>query len=542
MSAICVYFVTILLSGLNTATCKCRTTASIFEEELRSFDKKPVFNFTLYGLKADVLYDKGDVMNFNCTDNNESLKVNTTIQEVQSATSLDPATLDGSTDNSTQLNTYALVYNNIFGQQDEIAAPSSIVPVKISSNITSKEDKTHTPTNTTMSGVDTTTRRGLTGIEHSTDDIHYSSASINSTHPNTYVLVFKNIFDRQDESATPSSNVPIQVPANATLEESKTINSTDMITLLQTTTESISELDKIVGNNTLDQNNNTSEGIVQNSVLDASHSNDPVTILLGEKHGITIIDVINPRNSTFLNKTDINAFAVDYKYSTNTIFFGRNGEIRSTGEPSLVVAGVDGPVRLAVDWVHDRLYWLSDIHQTVESASLDGTNRKVLADVITGIAFPHNIAVDPYDESIFFAANNSMYRAGLDGSNLRRFNLQDRTVRCLALDVPSQRLFFSGKFKGRPYIASCDYDGRDVRFHDIGDADWTDVFSLDVFRNVVYFAHYNPKEQDSVWAFNVTWVGKRPVKVYEAPAERGGIWSIKVFHSEVQKQSDKRRE
>ncbi|XP_054269177.1 uncharacterized protein LOC128990685 [Macrosteles quadrilineatus] len=542
MSAICVYFVTILLSGLNTATCKCRTTASIFEEELRSFDKKPVFNFTLYGLKADVLYDKGDVMNFNCTDKNESSKVNTSVQEVQSATSLDPATLDGSTDNSTQPNTYALVYKTIFGQQDEIAATSSIVPVKISSNITSKEDNTHTPTNTTMPGVDTTTRRGLTGIEHSTDDIHYSSASINSTHPNTYVLVFKNLFDRQDESAAPSSNVPIQVPANATLEESKTINSTDMITLLQTTTESISELDKIVGNNTLDQNNNTSEGIVQNSGFDASHSNDPVNILLGEKHGITIIDVINPRNSTFLNKTDINAFSVDYKYSTNTIFFGRNGEIRRTGEPSLVVSGVDGPVRLAVDWVHDRLYWLSDKHQTVESVSLDGANRKVLADVITGIAFPHNIAVDPYDESIFFAANNSMYRAGLDGSNLRRFNLQDRTVRCLALDVPSQRLFFSGKFNGRPYIASCDYNGRDVRFHDIGDADWTDVFSLGVFRDVVYFAHYNPKEQDSVWAFNVTWVGKRPVKVYEAPTERGGIWSIKVFHSEVQKQSDKRRE
>lgn len=52
-----------------------------------------------------------------------------------------------------------------------------------------------------------------------------------------------------------------------------------MATLLQTTTESISELDKTVGNKTFDQNNNTTEGIVQISVLDTSRFSDPGTEL-----------------------------------------------------------------------------------------------------------------------------------------------------------------------------------------------------------------------------------------------------------------------
>lgn len=46
------------------------------------------------------------------------------------------------------------------------------------------------------------------------------SSSGNSTHLNTFVLVYNKIFNlRNDESLAPSSNIPVQVVANITTEE-----------------------------------------------------------------------------------------------------------------------------------------------------------------------------------------------------------------------------------------------------------------------------------------------------------------------------------
>ena len=51
------------------------------------------------------------------------------------------------------------------------------------------------------------------------------------------------------------------------------------------------------------------------------------------------------------------------------------------------------PIGLAVDWLHDRLYWTDSQFETIESSDLDGRRRTVV--VFTGLDKPRDIVLDP---------------------------------------------------------------------------------------------------------------------------------------------------
>ena len=48
---------------------------------------------------------------------------------------------------------------------------------------------------------------------------------------------------------------------------------------------------------------------------------------------------------------------------------------------------------LAVDWIHDKLFWTDSLKGTVEVAGLEGSVHAVL---YSGLNFPRGIAVDPF--------------------------------------------------------------------------------------------------------------------------------------------------
>lgn len=50
---------------------------------------------------------------------------------------------------------------------------------------------------------------------------------------------------------------------------------------------------------------------------------------------------------------------------------------------------------LAVDWLHDRLYWTDIASRTLETATLDGLNRTILFNASDGLHKPRAIVVDP---------------------------------------------------------------------------------------------------------------------------------------------------
>lgn len=66
------------------------------------------------------------------------------------------------------------------------------------------------------------------------------------------------------------------------------------------------------------------------------------------------------------------------------------------GEDQRVVidgATVGVPMGLALDWLHDRLYWTDPDRDTIESSDLDGGRMAIV--VYSGLDKPRDIVVDP---------------------------------------------------------------------------------------------------------------------------------------------------
>lgn len=65
------------------------------------------------------------------------------------------------------------------------------------------------------------------------------------------------------------------------------------------------------------------------------------------------------------------------------------------GNLTAIVTGVSTPDGMAVDWVHDLIYWTDTGYNTITVANFEGTFRKVL--INTDLSEPRAIAVDPRD-------------------------------------------------------------------------------------------------------------------------------------------------
>lgn len=65
----------------------------------------------------------------------------------------------------------------------------------------------------------------------------------------------------------------------------------------------------------------------------------------------------------------------------------------SSEQVTLIETALSSPEGLAVDWVHNNIYWTDSGDKTVSVATGDGKKRKVLID--TELSEPRAIAVDP---------------------------------------------------------------------------------------------------------------------------------------------------
>lgn len=64
-------------------------------------------------------------------------------------------------------------------------------------------------------------------------------------------------------------------------------------------------------------------------------------------------------------------------------------------EAIIIVAAVDIVYSLAVDWVHNNLYWVQYERNTVEMSTIDGLYRRTLFRSSDGMYRPSSIVVDP---------------------------------------------------------------------------------------------------------------------------------------------------
>ncbi|XP_012694849.1 low-density lipoprotein receptor-like [Clupea harengus] len=114
---------------------------------------------------------------------------------------------------------------------------------------------------------------------------------------------------------------------------------------------------------------------------------------------------------------------------------------------------------LAVDWIHHLLYWTNTNTHSVNVASLDGSQRRLL---VGGLSKPTGVAVEPLEGLLFWADAGTtprIERASLDGrgrTTLVTSALQSPVA--IAVDLPRKLLYWADA--GRRSVSRISFNGQ----------------------------------------------------------------------------------
>ncbi|XP_044056531.1 low-density lipoprotein receptor-related protein 8-like isoform X2 [Siniperca chuatsi] len=181
--------------------------------------------------------------------------------------------------------------------------------------------------------------------------------------------------------------------------------------------------------------------------------------------------------------------------SNRKLYWARRGRgsvyrVSMDGKPQdpVLVLKVQGSVSgLAVDWIHQLLYWTSMESGSVNVGLLDGSAQRRL---ITGLDKPSAVAVDPLQGLLFWAqcgSSSKIERASLDGRD--RMALVTSSIRhpvALSLDMPRQLLYWVDQ--GMRSISRVDLEGRHRKTVVESNGYLDRPFGLAVFEGFVYWS------------------------------------------------------
>ncbi|XP_029004454.1 low-density lipoprotein receptor-like isoform X2 [Betta splendens] len=181
--------------------------------------------------------------------------------------------------------------------------------------------------------------------------------------------------------------------------------------------------------------------------------------------------------------------------SNRTLYWAKQGlgsiysvSLEAPPRKAAVVLKVQGSVSgLAVDWVHQLLYWTSVESGSVSIGLLDGSAHRRL---ITGLDRPSGLAVDPLQGLLFWTQCGSapkIERSSLDGQD--RTALVTSFIRrpvVLALDVPRQLLYWADQQMRT--ISRVTFDGRHRKTVVESNGYLDRPFGLSVFEGFVYWS------------------------------------------------------
>ncbi|XP_003371813.1 putative Low-density lipoprotein receptor domain class A [Trichinella spiralis] len=156
----------------------------------------------------------------------------------------------------------------------------------------------------------------------------------------------------------------------------------------------------------------------------------------------------------------------------------------------VLLQGLKRPVGIAVDWLHDHIYWSDLSAKLINIASLDGSVSIAL--VRKNLAMPYSLAISTTYRMLFWTDTGQRARiesAALDGTG-RRILVADNLYypTGLSVDEPNERLYWADPKTSS--IETAQLDGRHrhlVRSFEYGeDKPWF----ISVFEDIVYFSTY----------------------------------------------------
>nr|CAI5839152.1 unnamed protein product [Callosobruchus analis] len=116
-------------------------------------------------------------------------------------------------------------------------------------------------------------------------------------------------------------------------------------------------------------------------------------------------------------ETAINTQLLKYLDNTN-IIHDRQYDFRKHTPTGLVRSGLESPGGIALDWIHDLIFWTDSGTRRIEVATLDGKHRSIIA--ASEVDKPRAIAVHPGEALVFwtdYGPNPKIEKAEMDGSN-----------------------------------------------------------------------------------------------------------------------------
>ncbi|KAL7829096.1 hypothetical protein SRHO_G00327300 [Serrasalmus rhombeus] len=158
--------------------------------------------------------------------------------------------------------------------------------------------------------------------------------------------------------------------------------------------------------------------------------------------------------------------------------------------PAVLFKGTRGIVGLAVDWVHELLYWTSNHTRALHVSSLNGSEQH--GALITGLTQPAAVAVQPLLRLLFWADGGVSPRiecSSLDGMD--RKALVTSIIRnpvSISLDIPRGLLYWADS--GLHTISRIRYDGQHRKMVVESNGYLDEPFGLAVFEDRVYWSDH----------------------------------------------------
>uniref|UniRef100_A0A8C3B4P4 Pro-epidermal growth factor n=1 Tax=Cairina moschata TaxID=8855 RepID=A0A8C3B4P4_CAIMO len=261
------------------------------------------------------------------------------------------------------------------------------------------------------------------------------------------------------------------------------------------------------------------------------YANDPVPFLLFS-HGSAIfrIDTEGTNHERLVADAGPSTL-MDFHYTEEKVYWVDSERrllqrIHLTGAKRERLCYIDkGISGFAIDWINQDILWANRQKSTIEATDMNGKKRRV---ILRNVGRPTKITIDAEQRLLFWSSDgtvSSIYRASLNGSDVRNILRTTEKIKTISLDLVNIRLYWIQHDHGKEisHIGSCDYDGGAV--HLLQSSGRHQLLGMSLFADHLY---YSELKSGMIWRAN-KYTGKVVVTISLKPSFFPPV-EIKVVH------------